>query len=133
MLPTSTNYSRISRLLHRVADATSRAGVAAVVAIAVLAYLAVLAVADFPSGWQSAFHTASAAVTLVMVFVIQHTQVRRDAAMQLKLDELIRASPTANDLLVHVEAANDDELVEHERRVLDHHTAVRHDSTDADE
>ena len=46
-------------------------------------------------------------MTTIMVFTIQHTQSREQAATQLKLDELIRALPGADDHLVHVEAGAD--------------------------
>jgi low affinity Fe/Cu permease len=60
-----------------------------------------------------------------MVFTIQHTQSREQAATQLKLDELIRALPGADDHLVHVEAGRDDELESIEQRHLEHHSSVR--------
>jgi low affinity Fe/Cu permease len=62
-----------------------------------------------------------------MVFTIQHTQSREQAATQLKLDELIRALPGADDHLVHVESGPDDELAELEQRHLEHHVAIRAD------
>lgn len=121
----STGRQRISRILHWVGDVTSRAGVAAGVAVAVCVFLVALAAAGFPAGWQSAFATVAGAVTLVMVFVIQHTQSRQQVATQLKLDELIRTSPQADDLLVHIEAAADDELIEREQSQIAHHVTVR--------
>ena len=60
-----------------------------------------------------------------MVFTIQHTQSREQAATQLKLDELIKALPGADDHLVQVESGADDELVEIEQRHLEHHISVR--------
>jgi len=59
----------------------------------------------FPISWLATFSAGAAAITLVMVFVIQHTQSREQLATQLKLDELIRALPQADDHLVHVEEA----------------------------
>lgn len=47
-----------------------------------------------------------------MVFLIQNTQNRDGKAMQLKLDELIRASKTARDSFVSLEDISDDELLE---------------------
>jgi len=122
---TSTNRRRISRVLHWVGEITSRAGVAAGVTAAVVVFLVALAAAGFPARWQTVFSTVAAAITLVMVFVIQHTQSRQQVATQLKLDELVRTSPTADDLLVHIEAAPDEELVEREQDQIDHHTALR--------
>jgi low affinity Fe/Cu permease len=45
-----------------------------------------------------------------MVFVIQHTQGRHQRAIQRKLDEILLAMPGANDALVTLEHASDDEL-----------------------
>jgi low affinity Fe/Cu permease len=114
-----------SRLLHLVDRVTSRAMVACGVALAVVAFLIVGAFWDYPGSWLRVFHVIVAAMTLLMVFVIQHTQSREQTATQMKLDELIRALPQADDLLVHIEAASDDELIQREQRDLDHHGAVR--------
>ena len=124
-METSANQRKISRLLHWVGETTSRAGVAAGVTIAVAGFLVALSIAGFPAGWESGFATAATAITLVMVFVIQHTQSRQQVATQLKLDELIRSSPNADDLLVHIEAAEDEELIAREQSHIDQHSAIR--------
>jgi low affinity Fe/Cu permease len=115
----------LSRLVHRLDWAASRSIIAPVVASLVTAFVVALALAGFPGAWQTAFATACAGVTIVMVFVIQHTQSREQAATQLKLDELIRALPEADDHLVHVEAGEDEELAAIEQRQLEHHVALR--------
>jgi low affinity Fe/Cu permease len=51
-----------------------------------------------------------AALTLAMVFVIQHTQARQQAATQRKLDEILQALPGADNSLLALEHASDDEL-----------------------
>jgi low affinity Fe/Cu permease len=121
----SAKLGLFSSVLHRVGDLTSRSGVAIGVAFAVVAFLLVLARVGFPESWQTEFATVAAAITLVMVFVIQHTQSRQQLATQLKLDELIRTSPRADDLLVHVESADPSELIALEQEQIDHHTSVR--------
>jgi low affinity Fe/Cu permease len=60
-----------------------------------------------------------------MLFVIQHTQSRQQIATQLKLDELILASPRADDLLVKIENSEDSELIEREQNHVVHHEALR--------
>lgn len=115
----------LSRAVHELDRASSRPVMAAVVAVLVIGFLAALALAGFPQSWQVGFATACAAVTTVMVFTIQHTQSREQAATQLKLDELIKALPGADDHLVQVESGADDELVEIEQRHLEHHISVR--------
>jgi low affinity Fe/Cu permease len=117
--------SQLSRQLHRLAELSAHAAVAPVVAIAVAVFLGALAIVDDPTSWQAAFATTASAVTLVMVFVIQHTQTRQLAALQLKLDELVQATPGADDRLVHIEISPEDELAElHEYRTA-HHGSLR--------
>lgn len=119
------NHRRMSRMLHVVGEVTARAGVAAFVTAVTAAFLVALGIAGFPTAWESTFSMAATAVTLVMVFVIQHTQNRQQVVTQLKLDELIRSSPQADDLLVHIGMVHDDELMEREQDQIDHHTSMR--------
>ena len=56
------------------------------------------------------FAVGTSAVTLMMVFVIQHTQGREQAATQRKLDELLRALPEAESGLMMLEEAPEEEL-----------------------
>jgi low affinity Fe/Cu permease len=65
----------------------------------------------FPNVWERVFQTLVAAVTVVMVFVIQHTQARHQAATQRKLDEILRVLPDANNALLALEHASDQELL----------------------
>ncbi|MGC2485634.1 MAG: low affinity iron permease family protein [Acidimicrobiales bacterium] len=111
--------------MHWVGDVTARAGASVAITLVLLIYGVVLALNGFPGKWQTGFSTAAEAVTLVMLFVIQHTQSRQQLVTQLKLDELIRSSPNADDLLVHLEVADDAELIEREQSQLAHHDAVR--------
>jgi len=60
-----------------------------------------------------------------MLFVVQHTQGRNYLILQLKLDELIRSSPVADDLLVRLEVADDSEINDREQDQLAHHESVR--------
>jgi low affinity Fe/Cu permease len=116
-----------SRAVHGVDRGTSRPASAVVVTALVIGFGVALAVARFPTSWETAFAAACAAVTTIMVFVIQHTQKREQAATQLKLDELIRALPGADDHLVKVEAADDAELAEIGQAHFEHHRSVRAD------
>ncbi len=121
----SAPHRRISRLLHWIGDLTASTATALVVGIAVSAFGVLLAVDGFPPNWETAFSAVAAAVTLVMLFVIQHTQSRHQLALQLKLDELIRASPKADDQLVRIEAAADEELDELRRTQQALHESIR--------
>jgi low affinity Fe/Cu permease len=121
---------RVSRVLHWVGDVTARASATVLVTVVVVVYAVVLAANGFPGRWETGFSTAAQALTLIMLFVIQHTQNRQELVTQLKLDELIRSSPGADDLLVHLEVAEDAELVEREESQLAHHEKLRDPETD---
>ncbi|TFD47113.1 hypothetical protein E3T33_03530 [Cryobacterium sp. TMT1-2-1] len=110
-----------SRLLHQVGDATSLATVGLAVASLTALWLAVGFFFAFPSWWNNVLYSVTSSITLVMVFVIQHTQARQQAATQRKLDEMVRALPAANNRLIAVEeAASDVELENLADSNLDH-------------
>lgn len=64
----------------------------------------------FSDTWQLIINTATTVITFLMVFLIQNTQNRDAKAMQLKLDELIRALKSARNELVDLEDLSDEEL-----------------------
>ena len=121
---------RFSRALHWVGELTSRASAAVVVALVLAIFILVSALKDFPAKWQLVFSSVASSITLVMLFVIQHTQSRQQMVLQLKLDELIRTSPNADDLLVQLEKAEDAELIEREESQVAHHEALREPNGD---
>lgn len=60
--------------------------------------------------WQLVINTGTTIVTFLMVFLIQNTQNRDGAALQAKLDELIRASHDARNAYMGIETLGEDEL-----------------------
>ena len=66
---------------------------------------------NFSDTWQLVINTTSSIVTFLMVFLIQNAQNRDSAAIQVKLDELIRVS-AAHNSLVGIEHLTDQELEE---------------------
>lgn len=81
-----------------------------------LAFLTVIAWAlsgkyfNYSDTWQLVINTGTTIVTFLMVFLIQNTQNRDGKAMQLKLDELIRATNKARESFIDIENLSDAEL-----------------------
>ena len=73
----------------------------------------------FSDTWQLVINTGTTIVTFLMVFLIQNTQNRDSAAVQLKLDELIRATSGAHNALLDLEELTESELERLRRRYED--------------
>ena len=64
----------------------------------------------FSDTWQLVINTGTTIVTFLMVFLIQNTQNRDSRAMQLKLDELIRATEGAHNAVLDLEELAENDL-----------------------
>jgi len=99
-----------SRIMHRGREATTHAGAGAIAAAGLILWLVVGFVYAFPHWWETVLYTVTSSITLLLVFALQHTQARQEAATQRKLDEILRSLPHADNRLIAVEDAADAEL-----------------------
>jgi low affinity Fe/Cu permease len=109
------NAGHFSRIFGDVANKTSqaagRASAFMLAASVVLVWAITGPLFGFSDTWQLVINTGTTIVTFLMVFLIQNSQNRDSAAIQVKLDELIRVGAARNSL-VGIEHLTDDELEE---------------------
>jgi low affinity Fe/Cu permease len=99
-----------SRAAHWTAQQSGRASVF-MTAVAVIIFWAVTGpLFDYSDTWQLIINTGTTIVTFLMVFLLQNTQNRDTAAIQLKLDELIRANKNARNVMLCLDDLSEDEL-----------------------
>jgi low affinity Fe/Cu permease len=107
--------NRASRAFTRLANAASHAAGRAVTFALAAGLIIVWAVTGplfgFSDTWQLVINTGTTIVTFLMVFLIQNSQNRDSAAIQVKLDEIIRKSHVRNSF-VGIEHLTEDELEE---------------------
>jgi low affinity Fe/Cu permease len=106
-------------LAKRVARQAGQPSAFALAVGVILVWLAVGPVFGFSDSWQLFVNTGTTIVTFLMVFLVQSTQNRDGEAIQVKLDELIRATAGAHNGLLDLEEMEERELDAIRRRYVD--------------
>jgi len=83
----------------------------------------------FSDTWQLVINTGTTIVTFLMVFLIQNTQNRDTEAIQIKLDELIRATAGAHNALMDLEEIEEDALDDFRKKYQGLAASARNDLT----
>jgi low affinity Fe/Cu permease len=79
--------------------------------------------------WQLIINTVTNIVSMLMVFLIQNTQNRESSALQLKIDELLRAVQGAQNTFIDLEDLNEDDLSRLKERYVAIAVRARREST----
>ena len=103
-------------IANRVSNWSGTANAFFLAFVIVLVWAATGPIFGFSDTWQLVINTSTTIITFLMVFLIQNTQNRDGKAMQIKLDELLRATKGARGYYVSLEDLTDDEIDELNRQ-----------------
>ena len=117
--------SRFARIARGIATLVGRPAAFVVATLLIVAWAASGPLFGFSDTWQLVVNTSTTIITFLMVFVIQNTQNRDTAAIQVKLDELIRATQGAHNAILDLEELDEEQLREYLSRYEELAAAAR--------
>lgn len=106
----STKESFFERFSRKVTQATGSTAAFLIAGSCVILWALSGPMFNFSETWQLVINTGTTIVTFLMVFLIQKSQNRDSAAVQMKLNEIVAASKDASNRLIDVEDLSEEEL-----------------------
>jgi len=107
MLYRTSPFSRLARWTAHTAGHPLGFGIAVMI---IITWGITGPIFGFSDTWQLVINTGTTIVTFLMVFLVQNTQNRDSASIQLKLDELIRAMSGAHNAFLDLEELTEEDL-----------------------
>ena len=109
-MSTTKPKSWFTHFASRIARATGRPATFALAVGVIVVWIITGPIFHFSDTWQLVINTGTTIVTFLMVFLIQNTQNRDSEAIQIKLDEVLRAIQGAHNELIDLEEMDEEEL-----------------------
>jgi low affinity Fe/Cu permease len=106
----TTSNTWFAKMAQKAAKATGSSPAFLTVCLLTLVWLASGPVFHWSDTWQLVINTVSNIVAMLMLFLIQNTQNRESAALQLKADELLRAMRGAQNAFINLEELSEEDL-----------------------
>ena len=103
-------HDTFSRLARFASTVVAHPLAFALAVLGIIVWAAVGPTLHYSANWQLVINTGTTIVTFLIVFLLQNTQNRDSRAMQVKLDELLRAVKGARTELVDLENVTEEEL-----------------------
>jgi low affinity Fe/Cu permease len=107
----TTTNSWFAKMAQKAAKITGTSGAFLAACVLTIAWLGSGPFFHWSDTWQLVINTLSNIVAMLMLFLIQNTQNRESAALQLKADELLRAMRGAQNAFINLEELSEEDLM----------------------